>query len=226
MLALASSFSWRGCLDSRPTFTCSSPCISFLSLLFLRPLLVIHSTLTVGSLGSALEKPLPVALSSPWLSPSAALIANHSLHKTDGLFHMAVIWSRTFLGSHCLWNRPSRTVADGWIALYTLHGACVYEALTQLLMTTHINLSFPKRSLEILNVQPVPLSSRRVCLKGGENFREAIKFKKHSEWHDFFWDISPNWSACLKVESAFVFSTAPNLNAAGVSEPCDVPCDS
>lgn len=66
----------------------------------------------------------------------------------------------------------------------------------------------------------VSLSSWWVCLRGGSNSKEAIEFKQHSEWHAFFGDIAPNWSACLKVESAFIFGIAPNLNAGGVSEHC------
>lgn len=33
-------------------------------------------------------------------------LSNHHLQKTDSLFHMPVIWSRTFFGSHCLWKGP------------------------------------------------------------------------------------------------------------------------
>lgn len=52
-------------------------------------------------------------------------LPNHHLHKTDSLFHMPVIWSRTFFGSHCLWKGPQGLLlTDG--LLCTLHTVPVF----------------------------------------------------------------------------------------------------
>lgn len=120
MLALASAFPWHGCLDSRSTCTCSGPYSHWTLALFLvfpMPPPVSHSTSAVTSLGRALNGSQPshcLLTGFPLQLPSSP---THGLCETDSPFHMAVIWSRTFLGSHCLWNRPSRIVADWWIAL-------------------------------------------------------------------------------------------------------------
>lgn len=109
-------------------------------------------------------------------------------------------------------ERPSRVVSDWWIALQTPHGACVYEALTQILMTTHINLS-PKRSLEIFNVQPVSLSRRRGCLRGRSSPREAVEFKQH-------WMARLLWGIFLQTRQLAWMWNAPSFLACPQFECC------
>lgn len=97
------------------TCTCSGPYSHWTLALFLVfpvPPPVSHSTSAVTSLGRALKGSQPSHCLLTGFPLQLLSSPTHGLRETDSPFHMAVIWSRTFLGSHCLWNRPSRIVAD------------------------------------------------------------------------------------------------------------------
>lgn len=102
-LTLPPSFPEYDCLDAQPT--CSSPYISFDVDTGLYAFQTSHNHLLcpITYLDKGLQEVHPLhclQMAFPLKLP------NHHLHRTDSLFHMPVIWSRTFFGSHCLWKGP------------------------------------------------------------------------------------------------------------------------